>query len=213
MTPIAHLWLYFLLVFGVILTPGMDMAYVLASALIGGRKSGFAAIAGIVTAAALHMASAVLGISVLLRLYPPAFKMMLLAGAAYIAWIGLGIVRRASVLRIGTPGGAAARPPLTAYRQGMLTNLLNPNAYLFTLAVIPYFLRPDYGLLWLQGTALWGIGSLCEVGIYGAVTLLAAKLRARLERDPTAGMRIARAVGTMLMLVAVFAAVSGWRNG
>jgi threonine/homoserine/homoserine lactone efflux protein len=213
MTPIAHLWLYFLLVFGVILTPGMDMAYVLARALVGGRKSGFAAIAGIVTAAALHMASAVLGISVLLRLYPPAFKVMLLAGAAYIAWIGLGIFRRASVLRIGTPDGAAARPPLTAYRQGMLTNLLNPNAYLFTLAVIPYFLRPDYGPLWLQGTVLWGIGSLCEVGVYGAVTLLAAKLRVRLERDPAAGMRIARAVGTMLMLVAVFAAVSGWRNG
>ena len=211
MTHSAHLWLYFLLVFGVILTPGMDMAYVLASALTGGRRSGFAAIAGIITAAVLHMAAAVLGISVLLRLYPSAFKLMLLAGAAYLAWIGLGIFRRASVLRIEPD--AAARPPLTAYRQGMLTNLLNPNAYLFTLAVIPQFLRPDYGPLWLQGAVLWSIGSVCEVGVYGAVTLLAAKVRARLQDDPAVGTRIARTVGTMLMLVAVLAAVSGWRNG
>jgi threonine/homoserine/homoserine lactone efflux protein len=210
MTHTAHLWLYFLLVFGVILTPGMDMAYVLASALTGGRRSGFAAIAGIVTAAVLHMAAAVLGISVLLRFYPSAFKLMLLAGAAYLAWIGVGIFRRASLVRIDP--AAAVRSPLTAYRQGMLTNLLNPNAYLFTLAVIPQFLRPEYGPLWLQGTVLWSIGTLCELGIYGAVTLLAAKLRMLLEQDPTAAMRISRVVGVMLMLTAGVAAVSGWRS-
>ncbi|HEY3645059.1 MAG TPA: LysE family translocator [Gammaproteobacteria bacterium] len=206
----AHLWLYFVIVFGVILTPGMDMAYVLASALTGGRKSGFAAIAGIVTAAVLHMAAAVLGISVLLRLYPAAFKLMLLAGALYIAWIGLGIFRRASILRIDPT--AAARPPLTAYRQGMLTNLLNPNAYLFSLAVIPQFLRPGDGPLWLQGAALWSIGAGCESGIYGVVTLLAAKLRVALEQDPAAAMRISRGVGVMLVLAGAVAAVSGWCN-
>jgi threonine/homoserine/homoserine lactone efflux protein len=211
MTHTAHLWLYFILVFGVILTPGMDMAYVLASALTGGRRSGFAAIAGIVTAAVLHMAAAVLGISVLLRLYSSAFKLMLLAGAGYIAWIGFSIARRASILRIDPH--AVARPPLTAYRQGMLTNLLNPNAYLFTLAVIPQFLRPDYGPLWLQGTVLWSIGTVCEFGIYGAVTLLAAKVRVLLERDPTAAVRMSRVVGAMLMLAAAVAAVSGWRSG
>lgn len=206
----AHLWLYFIVVFGVILTPGMDMAYVLASALTGGRKSGFAAIGGIITAAVLHMAAAVLGISVLLRLYPPAFKLMLLAGAAYIAWIGISIFRRASLVRIDPK--AASRPPLTAYRQGMITNLLNPNAYLFTLAVIPQFLEPGYGPLWLQGMVLWGIGSACELGIYGAVTLLAAKVRALLENDAAAAMRISRVVGVMLMLAGAVAAVSGWRT-
>jgi len=87
--------------------------------------------------------AAVLGISVVLRLYPSAFKLMLLAGAAYIAWIGVSIIRRASVVRIDPK--AAARSPLTAYRQGMLSNLLNPTAYLFTLAVIPQFLRAGDG--------------------------------------------------------------------
>jgi len=210
MTHTGELWLYFILVFGVILTPGMDMAYVLASALIGGRKSGFAAIAGIITAAVLHMALAVLGISVLLRLYPSAFKLMLLAGAAYLAWIGISIFRRASIVRIDPK--AAARPPRTAYRQGMLTNLLNPNAYLFTLAVIPQFLGPDHGPLWLQGTVLWSIGAACEVGVYGAVTLLAAKVRALLEQDSTAAIRIRRLVGAMLILVGVFTAWNGWRS-
>jgi len=207
----AHLWLYFVLVFGVILTPGMDMAYVLASALTGGRRAGFAAVAGIVTAAVLHMAAAVLGVSVLLRLYPAAFKLMLLAGAAYLAWIGFSIVRRASILRIDPQ--AAVRPPLTAYRQGALTNLLNPNAYLFTLAVIPQFLRTEDGPLWLQGTLLWSIGTVCEIGVYGAVTLLAAKVRRLLEQNAAAAVRVSRIVGVMLILAGAVAAVSGWRNG
>lgn len=211
MPHVAHLWIYFLLVFGVILVPGMDMSYVLASALTGGRCSGLAALAGIVTSAVFHMTAAVLGISVLLRLYPAAFKLMLLLGALYLAWIGWSILRYAAMLCLHP--GAAPRSPGVAYRQGMLTNLLNPNAYLFTLAVIPQFLRPGYGPLWLQGALLWSIGAVCQVVVYGSVALLAGKLRDKLEADPAAAPRIGRAVGAMLMLVAVLAAVSGWRNG
>lgn len=206
----AHLWIYCLLVFGVILLPGMDMAYVLASALTGGRRGGLAAVAGIMTGAIFHMAAAVLGISVLLRLYPAAFKTLLLLGAGYIAWIGVDILRRSSVLHLHP--GSVVRPPALAFRQGMVNNLLNANAYLFTLAVLPQFLRPMYGPLWMQGAVLWGIGALCQLAVYGSVALLASRLRAYLEGDPVAGTRIARAVGAMLILVAVFAAVSAWRN-
>lgn len=210
MTHAAHLWLYFLLVFGIILLPGMDMAYALASALTGGRRAGLAAVAGIMTGAIFHMCAAVLGISVLLKLYPAAFKLLLLAGAAYLAWIGLNIIRKSSSLRLHPE--MAVRPPGLAFRQGMVNNLLNANAYLFTLAVIPQFLRPEYGPLWLQGAVLWGIGALCQFVIYGSVALLASGVRTRLERDPTAVARIGRVVGGMLILAAAVAAVSGWRT-
>jgi threonine/homoserine/homoserine lactone efflux protein len=206
----ATLWIYFLLAFGVILLPGMDMAYVLASALTGGRRGGLAAVAGIVTGAVFHMAAAVLGISVVLKLYPAAFHLLLLAGSLYIAWIGFNIVRRASILRVHP--GSVVRTPAIAFRQGMANNLLNANAYLFTLAVIPQFLRPQYGPLWLQGAVLWSIGAACQILIYGSVALLAATLRSRLERDPAAALRISRVVGGMLIAVAVIAAANGWRS-
>ncbi|MFI4967380.1 MAG: LysE family translocator [Gammaproteobacteria bacterium] len=204
MTHYSQLWLYFILVSGVILLPGTDMTYVLASALTGGRRGGFAATAGIITGAAFHMCAAALGLSALLKLYPAAFKALLLAGTAYIAWIGLNIARKAVVLRLHPD--APVRTPSVAYRQGMVANLLNPNAYLFTLAVIPQFMLPGYGPLWIQGVVLWGIGSFSEAVVYGAVTLLAAQIRLRLERDTAAMVRVSRVVGVLLIMVALLGA-------
>lgn len=204
MTPSANLWLYFLLVGSVILLPGTDMTYVLASALTGGRRGGFAATFGIITGAACHMCAAVLGLSVLLKLYPTAFKALLLAGTAFIAWIGINIVRKAMVLRLHPD--APVRTAATAYRQGAIANLLNPSAYLFTLAVIPQFMRAGYGPLWQQGVVLWCIGSFCELTVYGAVTLLAAQIRRRLESDAAAMARVSQVVGALLIVVAVLGA-------
>lgn len=204
MTHTAHLWLYFLLVFGVILTPGTDMTYVLASALTGGRRGGFAAVAGIITGAAFHMCAAVLGLSMLLKLYPTAFKALLLAGTAYIAWIGFNIARKAVVLRLHPD--APVRTHAVAFRQGVVANLLNPSAYLFTLAVIPQFMRPEYGPLWVQGVMLWSIGSVSELAVYGGVTLLAAQIRLRLEQDAKAMARVSRIVGVLLIVVGLIGA-------
>src|SRR5690348_8463005 len=97
----------------------MDMAYILGSALTGGRRSGLMALAGVMTGAVVHVVAGVLGISMLLKLYPAAFRFLLLAGALYIAWIGGSILKSASVFKPGA--GLAPRPPWTVYRQGLLS--------------------------------------------------------------------------------------------
>lgn len=209
MSQSAALWIYFLLVFGVVLLPGMDMAYVLASALTGGRRGGLAAVAGIVSGAVFHMAAAVLGVSALLKYYPAAFNILLLAGAAYLAWIGSNIFRKAAELRLQPD--ATVRPPRIAFRQGVVNNLLNANAYIFTLAVIPQFLRPAYGPLWIQGAVLWSIGAACQLVVYGSVALLASLVRARLASSPGSGVMIGRVVGLTLILGAIYTGISSWR--
>ena len=62
----AQLWLFFVLVLAVVILPGMDMAFVLGSSLVGGRRSGLFAVAGLVAAGACHVAAGALGIGVLL---------------------------------------------------------------------------------------------------------------------------------------------------
>ena len=51
----AHLWLFFLMVLGIIILPGMDMAFVMASSLTGGRRSGLYAVGGIVAGGICHV--------------------------------------------------------------------------------------------------------------------------------------------------------------
>ena len=93
-----QLWLFFALVFGIIVLPGLDMAFVLGSTLAGGRTRGFAAVAGIIAGGVCHVVMTALGISVLIKLVPGAFNAVLLAGALYIAWIGISLMRSESSL-------------------------------------------------------------------------------------------------------------------
>src|SRR3954464_9516636 len=80
------LLLFALLSLGIMVVPGMDMAFVLSSALVDGRRAGFAAVGGMVSAAVLHVALGALGISLLLEIVPAAFNALLVAGALYVGW-------------------------------------------------------------------------------------------------------------------------------
>lgn len=206
----AHLWLFFVLVFGVVLLPGLDMAYVMGSALVGGTRSGLSAVAGVVAGAICHVTMALLGISVLLKVVPVAFNVVLLAGALYIAWIGVSVLRSNSVFKIDT--GNPTRSHWQTFRRGVVSIMLNPKAYLFTLAILPQFIRPQYGALWLQGVVLWIIIALTQTGVYGSVAVAAGSLRQWLAANPQAGIAINRVVGSALILAAAFTGYHGWQT-
>jgi len=210
MTQTAHLWLFFLMVFGVVLLPGLDMAFVLASSLVGGRRAGLSAVGGIVLGAVFHVVAAVTGMALLLQLLPGAYDALLWAGALYVAWLGASLLRGGAALAAAAPGGA--RSPAATFRQGALTNLLNPKAYVFMLAVFPQFLRPEYGPLWLQALVLWALIALAQVTVYGGLALAADRSRGWLGAHPAANAAAARAVGGLLVLAAALTALDGLRS-
>jgi threonine/homoserine/homoserine lactone efflux protein len=206
----THLWMFFVMVFGVILLPGLDMAFVLASSLVGGRRAGLAATAGIVAGGVCHVAMGALGIVAVLQLVPTAFNVVLLAGAAYIAWIGVSLLR--SQAAFDEPSRQRARTRGATFRQGMVTSLLNPKAYLFTLAVLPQFLKPEYGDIGAQAVVLWLIIALTQVGIYGGMAFAGDRVRAWFAGRPSANVWLARGVGALLLATAAYTAMEGWRS-
>lgn len=205
-----QLWLFFLIVFGVVLLPGLDMAYVIGCALARGTRCGLSAVGGLVTGSICHMLMAVLGVSLLLKTLPHAFNAMLLAGAAYIAWIGWSVLRSRAVFRTDPP--SRARSCAAAWRRGVLSIMLNPKAYLFTLAILPQFLHPRDGRLLLQAVVLWLIIALTQCAVYGSVAVAAGGLRNWLAVRPAAGIVINRMVGSALMLAAALTAWHGWHD-
>jgi threonine/homoserine/homoserine lactone efflux protein len=199
------------LVFGIVVLPGMDMAFVMGSSLVAGRRHGLAAVGGIVTGGIGHVVMTTLGIGVLLKVVPGAFNALLLAGALYIAWIGLSLLRSDSAFGLQNRSGDTGSAWLT-FRRGALTCLMNPKAYLFMLAVFPQFLRAEYGPLWTQALMLWVIIAVTQTCVYGGVALAAAQARGWLSGRPAAAIAASRAVGAVLVVAAVFTGVEGWRS-
>jgi threonine/homoserine/homoserine lactone efflux protein len=120
------------------IVPGADMTFIIASAARGGRRDGIVAALGVGTGALAHICAAVLGLSAILASSQAAFDLIKYAGAAYLLWIALSLVRG----RNATAEAASPVPPARLFRAAMLVNILNPKVALFFLAFLPQFVDP-----------------------------------------------------------------------
>ncbi|MGQ0709633.1 MAG: LysE family translocator [Rhodoferax sp.] len=193
----SHLWLFFILVLGIIALPGLDMAFVLGSTLVDGARGGVAALAGVTAGGVAHTAMAALGAGLALRAVPSLFTAMLALGALYLCWVGYGLLRGAAVL--GEVKPQASRPAGVTFRQGLLTCLLNPKAYMFMMAVYPQFARPENGSLLLQALLMGAILAFTQVGVYGVVVFCAHGVRGFLRGHSAAQVRSGQLVGLLLV--------------
>jgi threonine/homoserine/homoserine lactone efflux protein len=153
----------------IVVLPGPDMALVLQNGLAGGRRAAVETAVGINAGLLVWALAAALGIAALLHASGPAFTVLKLAGAAYLVWLGL---RALAAAWRGTPAAVAGRPRrrTSPFRQGLLTNLLNPKVALVFTTLIPQFVDPGdpvmaqtlllaavficMGLVWLTSYAL-----------------------------------------------------------
>ena len=131
----------------VVMTPGPDMTLVARNTFAGGRLSGLATSAGTCSGLFVHATAAAVGLSALLVASSRAFTVVKIAGGAYLIFLGIRTIIGAG--REG-PVGGGAKPsdPWTAYRQGVLTNVLNPKVAVFFLSLLPQFVEPGPGFTW-----------------------------------------------------------------
>ncbi|MEO8104398.1 MAG: LysE family translocator [Betaproteobacteria bacterium] len=203
MTP--DLWLYFLAVLAVILLPGMDMAYVLASSLSGGRRGAVSSVLGIVSGGIIHVVIGATGIAALMTVFPQLFHLLLTLGTLYLLWIGWHIFRSADGVAMQADLPAASSSAI--YRRAVVTCLLNPKAYAFMFAIFPAFVRSDARSLLAQAGALCLITASTQIAVYGAVAALAVQSRQFMKARQKS---ISRAMGAMLIAAALATATQAW---
>lgn len=123
------------------LTPGLDTAYILGRSIAQGRKAGVASALGISVGTIFHTMAAALGLSAILATSAIAFGTIKLFGGAYLIFLGVKMfLNRSGQLRL--PSAFARQSTMAAFRQGVLTNVLNPKVALFFLAFLPQFIDP-----------------------------------------------------------------------
>lgn len=206
----ANLWLFFILLVGIILVPGMDMMFVLANALTRGRRAGLAATLGLMVGGICHTLFGTFAVAGLSKLMPSVYGPMLMIGSAYMVWIGVSLVRSSIV--IDSVDGEAIRSSRAVLAQGIVTCLLNPKAWLFILAVYPQFMSPAYGPLWPQALVMGAMTISVQFVVYGGLAVAAARGRDALVTNPALTIWIGRAAGLLLVVIAGYTLVRGFNE-
>ena len=198
MLGIHNYWLFIATAVVLVITPGQDTFFILGRSLAGGRAAGIAAALGITAGSVIHTFLAALGLSALLATSQYAFMAVKFAGAAYLIYIGVrALMSRSAAI----PGAADSRNGgrWSAFRQGIISNLLNPKVALFFLALMPQFIGADstnkvgaflaLGLTFVTLGVMW-----CLV-----LAIAAARLRGAFLRRPSMATILNRVAGAMFI--------------
>jgi threonine/homoserine/homoserine lactone efflux protein len=128
--------------------PGPALLYTAAQTMARGRRGGFLAALGIHLGCYAHVLAAVFGLSALFRHVPELFVVVKLAGAVYLVWLGIGMVRSKGM---GAMPEVADKSVRRALLESVVVELLNPKVALFFIAFLPQFVDPAGSLpVWLQ---------------------------------------------------------------
>jgi threonine/homoserine/homoserine lactone efflux protein len=162
-------------------TPGPGIFYVLARSLAGGRREGIHSSVGTFVGGLFHVFAAALGMSAILAASAVAFHTVKYAGAAYLVWLGIRMIRSRNIEISDAP----ATPSHGAFRQGILTEILNPKTALFFLSFIPQFVTPERGHLFFQFVALGTLSVTLNTAADLVVVLLAIPIERKLKNSVT----------------------------
>ncbi|GAA0210474.1 LysE family translocator [Kangiella japonica] len=204
----ADYWQQFLLIASAhllaVMSPGPDFAIVMRQSLVFGKRFAIITSLGIGLAIFVHVAYAVLGIGLLIKSTDWLFKLIQLAGASYLIYIGWGAIRaqaESSSATVNPVQGKAVMTDAKAFRQGFVTNVLNPKATLFFLslfttlvnATTPLSIQSFYGVWMAVVTAAWFVFLSC--------ILASQKVRRFFNQF---GHWIDRVLGAFLIALALF---------
>lgn len=153
---VTDVWTYVVGAFGIILLPGPNSLYVLSVATARGVRAGYHGAFGVFLGDSILLLCTALGAASLLRTHPALFLVVKYAGAGYLCWVGLNLLRSTlSGLRARADAldavAAASAPGILAnanlqrpFRRALVISLLNPKAILFLLSFFVQFIDPGY---------------------------------------------------------------------
>ena len=136
-----------------VLTPGPNMIYLISRSICQGRSAGVISLFGVIGGFVVHMLAAAIGVSAIFLAVPLAYEALKWVGAAYLLWLAWQAVKPGARSPF-EPRELPSDSPRKLFAMGFLTNLLNPKAAVFYLAILPQFIVPARGSVFLQGITL-----------------------------------------------------------
>ena len=182
--PTPQTWLLFsLAALILVLTPGPNMIYVVSRSICQGRRAGVISLFGVMAGFLVHVFAAAAGLSALFLAVPYAYEALKWAGAAYLLWLAWQAVRpgaRSPFAPQALPDDAPAR----LFAMGFLTNVLNPKVAVFFVSLLPQFVSPERGSVFVQSLVLGATQAAISFAVNLAFVLTAAGIAAWFACNP-----------------------------
>ncbi|MBK3666241.1 LysE family translocator [Bradyrhizobium diazoefficiens] len=197
----ATLITYVLIVLGFVFIPGPATLLTVARAASSGARVGIATGAGIAVGDMIHTSMAIAGLSAIIATSALLFSVVKYAGAGFLIYLGIRAMLDKAPIELN--GGAPAISADRAFRQAVLTEVLNPKTALFFLAFLPQFVRPEHGSIAAQ-LAILGLVFVL-LGLLSTVVFAvgAGRLGNLLRRHPAVVKWQGKVVGTIYCAVGV----------
>ncbi|MBB1314355.1 LysE family translocator [Aliivibrio sp. SR45-2] len=198
---ILDFWAFFIAILLLTMTPGLDTALVIRNTTRGGWKDGITCSFGICCGLFVHATMSAIGLSVLLVSSSELFTVIKTIGAIYLIWLGIQSIK--STFKAGAgltieKNVSHEDIPLTlSFKEGFLSNILNPKTAVFYLALLPQFINPEYNAF-LQSLLMASIHFIIAMCWQGGIALLVEKAK-QFMSSPTVTKRIERITGGVLI--------------
>jgi threonine/homoserine/homoserine lactone efflux protein len=188
------------------ITPGPNMGYLAVLSLSRGGQAGAAAVAGVALGHAVYGVAAALGVAAAIDASPPLYEILRWAGVAYMLWLAYETWSSEAETSPDVVSDGDPRHVGRAFRHGLVTNLLNPKAAIFFVAVVPSFIRPGHSVV-AETLLLSGIFVAIATAVHTTIVVMANRLQhfstSKARRQP-----VRRALAGLLALIAVWIAYS-----
>lgn len=191
------------------LTPGNDTIFILSRSIAQGKQAGIMSVLGIATGSIIHTTLAAFGFSVIIANSIIAFNIIKYAGALYLVYIGYKMLTDRSQLNTDTSLAEKKINQKKIYRDGVITNVLNPKVALFFIAFLPQFIDTASGNTVFSFLVL-GITFTITGTIWCLVLAnLASAISNKLKNNKRLSWYINKACGAVLIGLGIKVALTG----
>jgi threonine/homoserine/homoserine lactone efflux protein len=208
----GHLAGFALVSLALIVVPGPNVLFVVSRSLMLGRGAGVATAAGGQIGASLQVAAVAFGIGELVERSAAVFTVIKLAGAAYLAYLGVQAFRHRHSLSAALDARAQRKNVTVIVRDGIVVGVSNPKVIVFFVAVLPQFVDRSAGHVPLQMLLLGAVWSAIALVCDSSWALAAGNARAWLARSPRRLAAVGGAGGLAMIGIGVGLALTGRKD-
>ncbi|MDQ4045264.1 MAG: LysE family translocator [Chloroflexota bacterium] len=188
--------------------PGPNLIYIITRGIHQGPRAAIVSSLGVQAGMVVHVVLAALGLGAVIASSPLLYDALRYAGAGYLIWMGIGLIRRRGVMEAADVKVQRASMR-RLFLHGMVINLLNPKVILFVLALLPQFVDPARGSTVTQMLALGSVLIVVALISDSLYALASGSVGSWLRRHPESSRHSDRISGLVYLALGLIVALAG----